>query len=102
MSKGRRYRFNSLRISAIGLKFDEMMHSMMKEIVDRPLEFLWQAWARNMKLRKLHFVQKFGGMMQFTLQRIIVWNGHTQLIFAFPDIGRPRVLSFSERLDFLM
>ena len=28
---GRRYRFNSLRISAIGLKFYGMMHNMMKQ-----------------------------------------------------------------------
>ena len=41
---------------------------------------------------------KFGGMMQFTIKRITVWNGHTQLIFAFSDLGRTRVLSFSERL----
>ena len=31
-SQGRRYRFNSLRISGISLKFGGMMHSNMKEI----------------------------------------------------------------------
>ena len=29
-----------------------------------------------------------------------VCNGHTQLMFTFCDLGRPRVLSFSERLVF--
>ena len=32
------------------------------------------------------------------IEEITVWNGHTQLMFAFSDLGRPRVLSFSERL----
>ena len=36
--------------------------------------------------------------MQFTMKWITVWNGHTQLMFAFSDLGRPSVLSFSERL----
>ena len=30
-SEGRRYRSNYLRISAIGLKFSEMMHTNMKQ-----------------------------------------------------------------------
>ena len=29
--------------------------------------------------------------------QINVWNGHTQVMFTFSDLGRPRVLSFSER-----
>ena len=29
------------------------------------------------------------------------WNGHTQLKLAFSDLGRPRVLSFTERLVFI-
>ena len=36
--------------------------------------------------------------MQFTMKPITVWNGHTQLMFTFYDLGRPRVLSFFERL----
>ena len=36
--------------------------------------------------------------MQFTMKLITVWNGHTQLMFAFSDLGRPRVLSLSKRL----
>ena len=32
------------------------------------------------------------------MKRITVWNGHTQLIFAFSDFSWPNVLSFSERL----
>ena len=51
-----------------------------------------------MKLRKSHYRLKFGGMMQFTKKRITVWNGHTQLMFAFSEISHTRVLSFSERL----
>ena len=35
--------------------------------------------------------------MQFTMKWITVWNGHSQLMFAFSDLGRPKVLSFSER-----
>ena len=45
---------------------------------------------------KSHYGPKFGGMMQFTLQRIILWNDHTQLMFAFSDLGEPRVLLFCE------
>ena len=51
-----------------------------------------------MKLRKSHYGLKFRDMMQFTMKRITVWNGHTQLMCAFSDLGWPRVLSFSERL----
>ena len=36
-----------------------------------------------MKLRKSYYGLKFGSIMQFTMKRIIVCNGHTQLIFAF-------------------
>ena len=50
-----------------------------------------------MKLKKSHYGLKFGGMMQFTTKLITVWNGHTQLMIAFSDLGRPMVLSFSER-----
>ena len=57
---------------------------------------LWYAWARKMKLRKSHYGQKFGGMVQFTMKRITVWNGHTHLMFAFSDLVQPRVLSFFE------
>ena len=32
MSEGRRYQSNSIRISSISLKFDEMMHSTMEHI----------------------------------------------------------------------
>ena len=32
------------------------------------------------------------------MKRIIVWNGHAQLLFTFSDLGRPWVMSFSERL----
>ena len=54
-----------------------------------------------MKLRKSHNSLKFGGMMYFTMKRITVWHGHTQLMFAFShDLARPRVLSFSECLVF--
>ena len=44
-----------------------------------------------MKLRKSHYGLKFGGMMQFTMERITVWNGHTHLMFAFSDRVRPCV-----------
>ena len=36
--------------------------------------------------------------MQFTMKRITVWYGHTQLMLTFPELGRPMVLSFSEHL----
>ena len=51
-----------------------------------------------MKLKKSQYGLKVGGMTQFTMKRITVWNSHTQLMFAFSDLGRSRVLSFSERL----
>ena len=52
-----------------------------------------------MKLRKSHYGLIFGGMMQFTMKWITVWNIHTpQLMFVFSYLGRPRVLSFSKRL----
>ena len=54
--------------------------------------------CRKMRLRKLHYSLKFGGMMQLTMKQITVWNGHTQLMFASSDLSRPRVLLFSERL----
>ena len=54
-----------------------------------------------MKLGKSHYGLNFGGMMQFTMMRITVCsNGHTQLIFAFSALGRPRVLSLSGRIFF--
>ena len=55
---------------------------------------------RKMKLRKSHYGLKFGGMVQFTMKRITIWNCHTQLFFTFSHLGRPRVLSFSEFLGF--
>ena len=55
-----------------------------------------------MKLRKSHYGLKFGGMMQFAMKRITVWNGHAQLMFTFYDLGWPRMLSFSERLVYHM
>ena len=48
-----------------------------------------------MKLRKSHYGLKFGGMLQFTMKWITVWNGHTQLMFACPNLSQLRVLSFS-------
>ena len=51
-----------------------------------------------MKLRKSHQSLKFGGMMQITMKRITLCNGHTKLMFAFSDLGRWKVLSFSEHL----
>ena len=60
--------------------------------------FPWYAWARKMELRKSHNVLKLGVMMQFTMKRITVWNGHTRLMFVFCDLGRLRVLPLSERL----
>ena len=53
-----------------------------------------------MKLRKSLYGLNFCGMMQFTMKCVTVWNGHTQLIFAFSDLGRRRMLSYSERLVF--
>ena len=34
-------------------------------------------------------------------EAITVWRGHTQLMFTFSGLGRPRVLVFSERLVFI-
>ena len=48
-------------------------------------------------MRKWHYCLKFGGMLKYTMQ-IIIWNGHAQSVFAFSDLGQPRVLSFPERL----
>ena len=62
------------------------------------------------EIEKITLRPGFGGMMQFTMKRNIVWNchtqlmfifsdlGHTQLMFTFSDLGQPRVLSFSECL----
>ena len=58
----------------------------------------YQPLQRRPKLRKSHYSPKLGGMMQFTMKQITVWNSHTQLMFTFSDLGRPRLLSFSERL----
>ena len=41
---------------------------------------------------------EIGGMKQFAMMQITVWNGHTQIIFAFSDLVRPMVLSLSECL----
>ena len=60
--------------------------------------FPWHAWTRKIRLRKSHYRLKFGGMTQFAMKRITVWNGHTQPMSAFSDLGQPRVLPFSERL----
>ena len=45
-----------------------------------------------------HYGLDFGGLVQSTMKPIIIWNGHAQQMFAFPDLDRPRVLSFVERL----
>ena len=102
----RRYRSNSLRISVISLTFGEMVHSNMKQIAiqnDHGRLFLHVPW----KFSKIGLVQE-DEIEEITLRPEIlwhdavyheaVWNGHTQLMFAFSDLGRPRVLSFSERL----
>ena len=41
---------------------------------------------------------KFGDMMQCTMKRMTIWNGHAQPMFPFSDLFWPRVLSFSECL----
>ena len=51
-----------------------------------------------MKLSKSHYRLQFGGMTPFTFKQITVWNGCTQLMFAFSDLGQSRMLSFSEHL----
>ena len=53
-------------------------------------------WLILGHVRKSHYGLKYGGIMQCIMKRITFWNGHAQL--AFSDFGRPRVLSFSERL----
>ena len=53
-----------------------------------------------MKLRKSLYGMKYGGMVQFTMTKITVWNGHTQLKFAFSYFGQPKAPSFPERLVF--
>ena len=55
-------------------------------------------WARKMKFRKSRYGQKFGGMMQLTMKRITVRNGHTLLMFAFSNLGCLKMLSFSDYL----
>ena len=54
-----------------------------------------QVWGMMTHIRKR---EEIGGMMQCTMRRITSWNGYAQPMFAFSDFGRPRVLSFSERL----
>ena len=49
-------------------------------------------------VRKSHYCPKFGCMMQCSMKRITIWNGQAQPIVTFSDLGRPRVLSLSERL----
>ena len=56
-----------------------------------------QVWGM-MTRRKSHHGLKFGGMMQYIMKRIIIWNAHVQPVFAFSDLGWPRILSFSECL----
>ena len=38
-------------------------------------------------------------MMQCPMKQIVIWNDYAYQIFAFSDLGPPRVLSISERLD---
>ena len=62
-----------------------MMHSTMKQIATqnnyaRPIFLVFHGTskssmtglARKMKLKKSHYVLKFGGMMQFTMKQITV------------------------------
>ena len=51
------------------------------------LKFSMIGFAKKMRLRKSHYILKFGGMMQFTMKQIILWNGHPQLMFGFSDLG---------------
>ena len=71
----------------------------------RTLKFLRYTWARSEgwwlilgNLRKSHHGLEIGGMMQCTMRRITSWNGYAQPMFAISDFGRPRGLSFSERI----
>ena len=74
------------------------------------LKFHWSLFLR-VQIIFQHWFRKWLGADQATshylnqswpnsLKRITVWNGHAQLMFAFPDLGRARVLLFSERLVF--
>ena len=55
-------------------------------------------WPILGNVRKSHYGLKFGGMVQCTMKLIVICNSHAQPMFTFSDLGRPRVLSFSERL----
>ena len=114
----RRYRSNSLRVSVMGLKLGRMTHSTMKQIAIQNgyamvifvrftelWNFPWYAWTRSERwwlisgnVRKSHHGLEIGDMMQCTMRRITSCNGYAQPMFAFFNFGRPRVLSFSERL----
>ena len=49
-------------------------------------------------MRKSHNGLKFGGMIQFTMKRITVMKCPHAANVHISDLGRPRVLSFFERL----
>ena len=41
------------------------------------------------------FLQVLRNLMQWTMNQITIWNGHTQPMLAFSDRGRPRVASMN-------
>ena len=106
-----RYHPNTLRLSAVALKFGRWCtlswcrsHFKIASfgVINRASNFfhdrLWpRRWLVSVNVRKSHYSLTFGNTMQCTTKQIIMSNGHTQPKFAF-DLGRPRRLLFSERL----
>ena len=44
---------------------------------------------------------KFGAVMNSNMKQVAIKNGHAWPMFAFSDLGQPRVLSFSEHLVYI-
>ena len=74
------YHSNSLRTSAIGLKFCEMMHSTMKQILDQ----VWGAMLCSNSWRISVIGLNFGGMMHSSMKQIDIQNGCAWPIFVHP------------------
>ena len=92
-------RSKSVRMSTTSLKFGGLMYSTTKHITlqnchanfcafHRTWNFhdLDQVWGMLTHIRKCAEITlrpKFGGVMQCTMKRITIWNGHAQPMFAF-------------------
>ena len=70
------------------------MHSNMNQIAIQN-GHAWTIFARSLEL-------SFSGMTKFTMKRITVRNGHTQLMFAYSDLGRIPIIEMKRYHDRLV